>query len=127
MDQDFTLNDFRKQLEQVQKTGMKDMIARMPGTAEMIPEGEDPEVFLRRDLRMLDAMTAEERSDPARIDTAARQRIAAAAETEPEEVERLLRRFTQVRELMRRMISMSAWERLGLVLGFKRFRPPPTS
>jgi Signal peptide binding domain len=85
MDQDFTLNDFRKYLEALQKMGLKDMIARMPGTAEMIPEGEDPEVFLKRDLRMLEAMTADDRADPARIDTAARGRVAAAAGTEPDD------------------------------------------
>jgi signal recognition particle subunit SRP54 len=125
MDQDFTLNDFRKYLEALQKMGLKDMIARMPGTAEMIPEGEDPEVFLKRDLRMLEAMTADERADPIRIDTAARGRVAAAAGTEPEEVEQLLRRFARVRDLMLPMMNMSAWERIKMVLGFTRFPPPP--
>src|SRR5205823_1228400 len=40
----FGLEDFRKQIQQLAKMGMKDMIGSMPGMSEMIPEGEDPEV-----------------------------------------------------------------------------------
>src|SRR5688572_1155396 len=50
----FTLDDFRKQFEAIAKMGMKDMIGRMPGMAEMIPEGEDPEVALKRVQGMID-------------------------------------------------------------------------
>jgi signal recognition particle GTPase len=35
MDQDFTLNDFRKHFDNIEKMGLKDMISRMPGMAEM--------------------------------------------------------------------------------------------
>ncbi len=42
----FTLDDFRMHFQNIQKMGMKDMIGRMPGMSEMIPEGEDPEVAL---------------------------------------------------------------------------------
>jgi signal recognition particle subunit SRP54 len=127
MDQDFTLDDFRKHLDQIQQAGLKNMLARLPGTAETVREGEDPDVALERVRRMLDAMTTEERADPARIDAAARQRIGAAAGTEPAEVERFLSRFAEIRDRLRRMANMSFWERLQLVLGspFKRFRPPP--
>src|SRR6266851_5106578 len=59
---DFTLDDFRKQFEQMQKMGpMKDMLASMPGMADVIPEGEDPEESLRRIQGMIDSMTKEER------------------------------------------------------------------
>src|SRR5205823_2924437 len=44
---DFTLDDFRKQFEQIQKLGMKDVISRMPGMGDMIPEGEDPEQAMK--------------------------------------------------------------------------------
>ena len=39
----FTLEMFRAQFQMIAKMGMKDMISRMPGMADMIPEGEDPE------------------------------------------------------------------------------------
>ena len=43
MSRDLTLDDFRRQFEQIQKMGMKDVLGSMPGKSDLIPEGEDPE------------------------------------------------------------------------------------
>jgi signal recognition particle subunit SRP54 len=118
MAQDFTLDDFRRQLDQVQKMGMKDSLGRVPGLAEMIPAGEDPELSIQRVGQMIDAMTDEERSNPDLIDGDRRRRIAANSGTHPQEVEIFLAQFHEVRALMRRMASMSLWQRIKLVLGF---------
>jgi hypothetical protein len=64
MAQDFTLDDFRRQLDQVQKLGMNDLLNRLPGTSEMVPDDEDPDVALNRIRQIIDAMTDEERSTP---------------------------------------------------------------
>ena len=114
---EFTLDDFRKQFEQIAKMGMKDMISRMPGMAEMIPEGEDPEVALKRVQGMIDAMTKKERADPDIIDTPRRRRISKGAGVEPHEVNQFLKQFSQVRVLMKQMASMSLWQRLKMVTG----------
>jgi signal recognition particle subunit SRP54 len=124
MNKDFTLDDFRMHFENIQKMGMKDMIRRMPGMADMIQEGEDPDSALRRVKGMIDAMTAEERADPDRIDAAGRERIAAGAGVQPEDVGQFLKQFEMVRDLMRRMASMSVWQRITMVLGLRPFRPP---
>ncbi len=89
----FTLDDFRKQFEQIAKMGMKDMIGRMPGMSEMIPEGEDPEVALKRVQGMIDSMTKKEKADPDIIDTPRRRRIAKGAGVEPHEVNQFLKQF----------------------------------
>jgi hypothetical protein len=65
VNRDFTLDDFRAQLDQMRKVGMPDMIARMPGLHEMICEGEDPADAVRRVRAIIDSMTAAERRDPA--------------------------------------------------------------
>jgi len=110
---DFTLDDFRKQFEQLKKMGpMRDMLAAMPGMSEMIPEGEDPEVSFRRIQGMIDGMTKEERRNPDVIDLSRRRRIAAGSGTEPQEVKQFLQHFEQVRTMMRTMARMSMWERL---------------
>lgn len=114
---DFTLDDFRKQFEQIAKMGMKDMISRMPGMSEMIPEGEDPEVALKRVQGMIDSMTKKERAEPDLIDTPRRRRIAKGAGVEPHEVNQFLKQFTQVRVLMKQMATMSVWQRLKMVTG----------
>src|SRR4029079_5534036 len=113
----FTIDDFRKQFEMIAKMGMKDMISRMPGMAEMIPEGEDPEVALKRVQGMSDAMTKKERADPDMIDTPGRRRIAKGAGVEPHEVNQFLKQFDQVRVLMKQMSQMSLWQRLKMVTG----------
>ncbi|MDY3556636.1 signal recognition particle protein [Gemmata sp. JC717] len=114
---EFTIDDFRKQFEQIAKMGMKDMISRMPGMSEMIPEGEDPEVALKRVQGMIDSMTKKERADPDIIDTPRRRRIAKGAGVEPHEVNQFLKQFGQVRVLMKQMASMSLWQRLKMVTG----------
>src|SRR5215212_3119022 len=113
----FTLDDFRMHLQNIQKMGRKDMISRMPGMAEMIPEGEDPEVALKRVQGMIDSMTAKERKNPDIIDQSRRRRIAAGAGVEPHEIKQFLAQFDQVRTLMRQMAKMSIWERMKMVTG----------
>src|SRR5581483_1397114 len=116
----FTLDDFRKQFQMIAQGGMKDMISRMPGMAEMIPEGEDPEVALKRVQGMIDAMTKKERRDPDLIDQSRRRRIAAGAGVEPHEVKQFLQQFDQVRALMKQMAQMSLWQRLKMVTGLSK-------
>ncbi len=45
---EFTLDDFRDQIEKLQKAGLHDQMIQTPGMAAMIPEGEDPEVALKK-------------------------------------------------------------------------------
>jgi signal recognition particle subunit SRP54 len=115
---DLTLQDFRKQFEQLYKMGgMKNLISHMPGMADMIPEGEDPEVALKRVQGMIDSMTAEERRNPDVIDQSRRRRIAAGSGVEPPEIKQFLMQFDQARTLMRQMAKMSIWERMKMVSG----------
>jgi len=96
---------------------MKDMISRMPGMGDMIPEGEDPEEALKRVQGMIDSMTKAERNNPDIIDQSRRRRIAAGAGCEPHEIKQFLGQFDQVRTLMRQMANMSLWQRMKTVTG----------
>ena len=116
----FTLDDFRVQLQSLQKVGMKDMIGKMPGMSDMIPEGEDPEVALKRVEGMIHSMTKRERTDPDVIDAGRRRRIAAGSGTEPQEVSQFLKQFDMIRDLMKKMMSMSVWDRLKMVTGLNK-------
>jgi signal recognition particle subunit SRP54 len=113
----FTLEMFRQQFQMIAKMGMKDMISRMPGMADMIPEGEDPEAALKRVQGMIDSMTKQEKADPDMIDPNRRRRIAKGAGVEPHEVNQFLKQFDQVRALMKQMSQMSLWQRLKMVTG----------
>jgi signal recognition particle subunit SRP54 len=118
MAQDFNLDDFRRQLDQVQKMGMKHLLGQLPGTSDLVSDDEDPDIALNRVRQILDAMTDEERSDPDIIDSTRRSRIAASSGTHPSDVEQFLHQFGQVRALMRQMANMSFWQRLKLITGF---------
>jgi signal recognition particle subunit SRP54 len=113
----FTLEMFRDQFQMISQVGMKDMMSRIPGMSEMIPEGEDPEAALKRVQGMIDSMTLKERADPDSIDTPRRRRIAKGAGVEPHEVNQFLKQFDQVKALWKQMNSMSMWQRLKMVTG----------
>jgi signal recognition particle subunit SRP54 len=114
---DFTLDDFRKQFEQLKQMGMRDLLSRLPGMSEMIPAGEDPEEAMGRIQGMIDSMTKEERRNPDIIDISRRRRIAAGSGTEPHEIKQFLAQFEQARTWMRQMAKMSIWQRVKMVTG----------
>ena len=114
---DFTLDDFRKQFEQIKQMGMSDLLSRIPGMSEIVPAGEDPEEAIGRIQGMIDSMTKEERRNPDIIDISRRRRIAAGSGTEPHEIKQFLGQFEQVRTLMRQMAKMSIWQRVKMVTG----------
>jgi signal recognition particle subunit SRP54 len=114
---DLSLDDFREQFEMISQIGMKDMLGRIPGMSEMIPEGEDPEQALKRIQGMVDSMTPAEKKNPDLIDMSRRRRIAAGSGTQPHEVKQFLNQFDQVRNLMRQMAQMNIWERMKMVMG----------
>jgi signal recognition particle subunit SRP54 len=119
---DYSLNDFRPQLDQIAKMGMTCLIGRMPGLSAMMAKEETPELSLERVRRIIDAMTDEERTHPEMIDESRRARIAAGSGTQPSDVEEFLAQFDQVRTLMREMAGMNLWRRLKLVVGIGKRR-----
>jgi signal recognition particle subunit SRP54 len=117
---DFTLNEFLVQFEQMQKLGIRDVLSRVPGMNEMVPEGEDPEEALGRIKGIVHSMTKEERRNPDIVDISRRRRIAAGSGTEPHEVKQFLNQFDQMRVVMRQMAKMSIFERIKMVTGLNK-------
>ena len=97
--------------------GMKDLMKQMPGMGDLIPEGEDPDVAIKRIQGMVDSMTKQERTDPDIIDLSRRRRIATGSGVEPHEVKQFLFQFDQARTLMRQMANMSVWDRVKMISG----------
>jgi signal recognition particle subunit SRP54 len=136
---DFTLDDFRRQLDQIPKMDMKDLLGHTSGPSEedlvlalqrlpqVIAAMTDEERHLIQLIwqtvqtrQMIDAMTDEERSNPDLIDSSRRIRIATNSGTDPQKVEEFLAQFHQVRAVMRQLGSMTLWQRIKLILGFGR-------
>jgi signal recognition particle subunit SRP54 len=107
---ELTLEAFRTQLEQSKrKEPMGNLLARLPGIDERITEAEGAGQSLRRIRGMIDAMTSKERDSPDMLDGSRCRRIAAGAGVLPQDVERFLREFRQLRVLMKQMAGMNIW------------------
>jgi signal recognition particle subunit SRP54 len=99
----FTLDDFLKQLEAVNKAGsLSQLLARLPGVKGI---ADDPE--LERELKharaIIQSMTVEERRNPHIIGASRKRRIARGSGTSVQEVNRLLAQYEQSRKLLKRM------------------------
>ena len=100
---DFTLEDFMEQMEQVRSMGsMEDILAMMPGAnAAKLGNMEIDEKQTERMLAIVKSMTPEERRRPELLNASRRRRIAAGSGNSIQEVNRLLNQFEATRKMMR--------------------------
>lgn len=105
--EDFTLDDFLSQMQQIRNMGsMKKMLMMMPGAASMRQQLEN---FDEREIDRVEAivrsMTPHERVAPKIINGSRRARIARGSGVHVSEVNGLLERFSQAQKMMRKMAS----------------------
>jgi len=112
----FTLDDFRKQLDQVGKLGsITKLLSMIPGMGDVgkTVGDADAETEMRRSRGIIDSMTAEERRIPSKlIDQSRRRRIAAGAGVEPQEVNALVKQFDGMADMMKKMAGMGFRQRI---------------
>ncbi len=102
----FTLEDFRDQLVQVRKMGsLSDLLQMIPGMGKMkqmkhldVDDGE-----LVKIEAIINSMTAKERRNHAIINGSRRKRIAKGSGTRVQDVNSLLKNYTQVMKMMKKM------------------------
>ncbi len=102
----FNLIDLRAQLEQVRKLGgLSAVMDKLPAQlASRAPaQGEHADRDLRRQMAIIDSMTVQERRQAGIIDGSRRRRIAAGAGVQVQDVNRLLKQFTEMQRLMKGM------------------------
>jgi signal recognition particle subunit SRP54 len=120
----FSLLDLRSQLEQVSKLGglaavMDKLPAQLAGRAAL--KGDQADRDLKRQMAIIDSMTAQERRQSGIIDGSRRRRIAAGAGVQVQDVNRLLKQFMDMQRLMKGMKG----GKLGrLMAGLKGAAPP---
>jgi signal recognition particle subunit SRP54 len=107
---EFTLDDFLSQLQQVRKMGsLKDVLGMIPGMGAaqraQIADAQVDEKALDHTQAIIQSMTAEERRKPALINGHRRSRIARGSGTTVQEVNRLLDQFAQAKKMMKQMQS----------------------
>lgn len=103
--EDFTLDDFLSQMQQIRNMGsMKKMLMMMPGAAGIRQQLEN---FDEREIDRVEAivrsMTPHERVAPKILNGSRRARIARGSGVHVSEVNGLLERFSQAQKMMRKM------------------------
>ena len=100
----FTLEDFLVAMRQVQKMGPLDQLMRMiPGAHRALPAGEVDPKRLRHIEAIILSMTPEERRRPEILNGSRRKRIARGSGRPVSEVNRLMKRFTEMEEMLKTM------------------------
>jgi signal recognition particle subunit SRP54 len=100
----FTLDDFLDQLQQIRKMGpLQSLLKMMPGVGQQLGNVNLDERELDRLQAIIQSMTPEERANPKIIDGSRRRRIAHGSGTNVQAVGQLVKQFGQMRKLMRQL------------------------
>ena len=120
--QQFTLDDFLDQMQQVKKMGpLNQVLGMIPGmNAKAMQNVEVDEKKMTHVEAIIKSMTAKERNDPSIINGSRRKRVAAGSGTTIQEVNRLLKEFEEMKKLMKMMAD--AGKKGGKGLG--KFKMP---
>ena len=103
---EFTLEDFLEQMRQLKKMGsLQNLVGMLPGAPQELRKAEIEDDRIAQVEAIICSMTPEERAAPRMIDGSRRQRIAVGSGTRPSEVSQLLRQFSEVQRMMKRMGS----------------------
>jgi signal recognition particle subunit SRP54 len=103
----FDLDDLASQLKQLRKMGgMGGVMGMLPGIGKIkkqLEEANIDEKIIKRQEAILSSMTAKERRNPKLIDGSRRRRIAAGSGTTVPEINRLLKQYQDMADMMKRM------------------------
>ena len=102
----FDLQDFKEQLEQMRNMGgmmgLMDKLPGMGGMADKIKDQANEKQFNQMEA-IINSMTPAERERPDVIKGSRKRRIAAGSGTQIQDVNRLLKQFTQMQKMMKKM------------------------
>jgi signal recognition particle subunit SRP54 len=108
----FDFNDFLTQLEQVKKMGnMKDLLGMIPGMGKAIKDINIDDNSFKPVEAIIRAMTMQERENPDIINGSRKNRIAMGSGTSVQQVNQLLKQFSDMRKLMKTMNKMGGGKR----------------
>lgn len=120
----FDLEDFRDQMAQMQNMGgMAGLLDKLPGMGQL-PANAASQIDdkqIGRTIAIINSMTPQERRFPAVIKASRKKRIAAGSGTQVQEVNRLLKQFTQTQKMMKKL-SGGGMQKLMRQMGGRR--PP---
>jgi signal recognition particle subunit SRP54 len=104
----FDLNDLLDQFRQIQKMGdITSLLGMIPGMGKQLKDVDiDPKQFARTEAIIL-SMTAAERAKPDLINPSRKRRIAAGCGMKVEDVNRLLKQYRSMQDMMKQLQRMN--------------------
>ena len=100
----FTLEDFLHQLQQIKKMGpLSGIMGMLPGVPKEVRNAEIDDRQVGRVEAMIRSMTPAERAEPTIIDGSRRARIAVGSGTPPNDISMLVKQFTEMQRMMKKM------------------------
>ena len=101
----FDMTDLREQLQQFQSMGgLGAIMDKLPaGMLQGGQVGQVDERLIRRQVAIIDSMTPRERRRPGTIDGSRKRRIAAGSGVQVQDVNRLLKQFTEMERMMKKL------------------------
>lgn len=114
---EFTLEQFLEQMQQIKKLGSLDtilgMIPGMGGISQKLKDANVDEKEFARVEAIIRSMTPKERQKPETINGSRRKRIAAGSGMRVQDVNRLLKNFEDSKKMMKRMQGMAKFASKG--------------
>ena len=105
---EFTLDDFLEQMQQLKKMGpLSGLLGMMPGMPKELKGAKISDDDLKPVEAIIRAMTPLERRKPEIINGSRRNRIAAGSGTSVGEINRLVKQFSEMQKMMKRMGGMT--------------------
>jgi len=102
----FTLADFREQMEQMSKMGgVMGMMDKLPGMGQ-VPDAVKAQAGdkeINKLIAIINSMTPQEREFPNILKGARKRRIASGSGTQVQDINRMLKQFTQMQKMMKKM------------------------
>ena len=115
---EFTLEDFLSQMQQIKKMGpLKDLMGMIPGMNKIDMDaalkGVDPAKEMAKTEAIIQSMTKEERANPAILNGPRKKRIANGCSRTIADVNRLLKQFEEMKKMMKQMNNMQKGRKKG--------------
>lgn len=108
----FDYDDFLSQLQQIKKMGnVKDLLGMIPGVGKAIKDIDVDDESFRPIEAIIKSMTPFERHNPDVIDGSRRKRIADGSGTSIQQVNNLMKQFSEMRKMMKTMNKMGGAKR----------------
>lgn len=102
----FDLEDFLEQFQQIKKMGpLQQLVGMLPGAGTALQDVQVDDRQLARVEAIIRSMTPSERRNPKTINGSRKRRIATGSGTRPQDVNGVLKQFSQAQKMMKAMVG----------------------